>query len=69
MLMKYFNLTGEVVWRQVLDQGPSGRIESLAVSKGVISVVCGNPPLLRTFDVNTAAVLSETTFGLNYKHQ
>ena len=60
---------GELVWRQVLDVGPAGRIESLTVASGAATIVCGNPPLLRTFDINTAAVKQEITFGLPYKHE
>ena len=70
---KYFNYWrhicswGGIYWRQVLEQGSIGAIDSLSVSRGRATVVTSNPPLLRTFDTSTAALVSEVLLALPFK--
>uniref|UniRef100_A0A2P2I5T1 ER membrane protein complex subunit 1 n=1 Tax=Hirondellea gigas TaxID=1518452 RepID=A0A2P2I5T1_9CRUS len=59
----------EIAWRHVFESGSLGKIETLRVRDGDASVVTGNPPLLRVFDLHTAALVRETQMMMPFKFE
>ena len=55
------------MWRQVLEEGPTGAVDSMSLAEGEVSVVSDNPPILRVFGIASGVVARELPLPITFK--